>query len=590
MGASAVKTENCSVGFLKGAFVLTLGMIVVKICGLLQKVLLTNLYSTLGGNFAEFGTALFSNAYELYIPLFTLATVGFPVAVSRLVSENYALKRYKDIRQIYKVSLPLFFVMGLVCFLIMSLGSAFYVNKVIRSPYSLPALLMLSPTILFGCLVSVYRGYFEGLRNMTPTAVSEIIEALLKIGIGVVLSYAIVNTGVNQYSSTGKMFGIVFQNTEDAYRTLVAVSVSASVFGITLGSVAAFLYLKIRFSKKKGDIPPEYYSSSLEAISKKDTLRKMWKAAMPVGIGALVMSFSSSLDAIMVQNLIYNMAKNFPEEMMLQFNHILDEEISSSGDVTIHTCVWGYYSASLTLSSLVIAVTQVFGTSALPNVTAAYTKGNKNELAGAINTVLRLTSSVAFPCGIGMCVLAKPILSFVYSGNKNIALFGTDVLQLLGIAALFTGIVTPVCAMLMGLGQMRSTMSLYVFGTAVKLLTSFTFARKIQLNITGAAIASLTSNMFMCAVSLFLLAKKAGVLPDFLVCFLKPMLSATLCGVCAWLCAYVLSLNLMISIVISAIFYIFALVLLHTFTRNEILFLPNGKKIAKVLAKMRLIE
>ena len=111
------RQRTSSQNFLKGAFVLTLGMIAVKLCGLAQKVLLTNLYSELGGNFAEFGTALFSNAYELYVPLFTLATVGFPVAVSRLISESFAKERYKDIKQIYKIAKPFFTLTGLLCFL-----------------------------------------------------------------------------------------------------------------------------------------------------------------------------------------------------------------------------------------------------------------------------------------------------------------------------------------------------------------------------------------------------------------------------------------------------------------------------------------
>ncbi|MGN0504343.1 MAG: oligosaccharide flippase family protein, partial [Ruminococcus sp.] len=174
--------KDVSQSFLKGAFILTLSMIAVKLCGLAQKVLLTNLYGTLDGNYAEFGTALFSNAYEIYVPLFTLATVGFPIAVSRLVSESYAKERYNDIKQTYKVAKPFFIIMGLVCFLLMVAGSFWYMNY-IKSPYSLPAMMVLAPTIFFGCLVSVYRGYFEGLRNMTPTAISEVIEAVSKIAI-----------------------------------------------------------------------------------------------------------------------------------------------------------------------------------------------------------------------------------------------------------------------------------------------------------------------------------------------------------------------------------------------------------------------
>lgn len=581
------KTKSTSQSFLKGALVLTISMIAVKLCGLAQKVLLTNLYGTLGETYAEFGTGLFSNAYELYVPLFTLATVGFPIAVSRLVSENYAKERYNDVRQVHKVSKPFFLIMGVLCFLIMTVGSFFYVGEMgINQPYALPALLVLAPTILFGCLVSIYRGYYEGMRNMTPTAISEVIEAVSKIAIGVVLSYIVVNIGVNQYSSTGTIFGMSFASKEEAYNTLVSISVAASIFGITMGSVLAFLFLRIRFAVRKGEIPSEYYTNSLEALSKKETFRKMAATALPIGIGALVMSLSGSIDSFIIQKVILNMAERTPAALLAEFNGKLDTALAEG---SIHTCIWGYYTASLTLVSIVIAVTQVFGTSAMPNVTAAYTKGNKDELKQSINTVLRLTTMVTFPCAIGISVLSGPILSLVYSGNENISMFGSEVLQVLGLAVIFMGTITPICSMLQGIGKVKSSMGIYIFGTLSKVLVSYLFARNISINIVGSAIGSLISNFMMCTVALFILVRSTKIMPDFLSVAIKPMLSAVICGAAAYLCTYVLGLNLLFSIVISAIIYLVSLLILRTFTKNELLMLPGGKKIAKILAKLHFI-
>ncbi len=583
-----VKTKSASQSFLKGALVLTISMIAVKLCGLAQKVLLTNLYGTLGETYAEFGTGLFANAYELYVPLFTLATVGFPIAVSRLVSENYAKERYNDVRQVHRVAKPFFLVMGIICFLIMTVGSFFYVGSLgINQPYALPALLMLAPTILFGCLVSVYRGYYEGMRNMTPTAISEVIEAFSKIAIGVVCSYIVVNIGVNQYSSSQTIFGMSFATKEEAYSTLVSISVAASIFGITMGSLIAFLFLRIRFALRKGEIPADYYINSVEALSKKETFRKMAATALPIGIGALVMSLTGTIDSFIIQRVILGMAENQPAELMAEFNGKLNSALAEG---SIHTCVWGYYTASLTLVSIVIAVTQVFGTSAMPNVTAAYTKGNKEELKESMNTVLRLTTMVTFPCAIGLSVLSEPVLSLVYSGNENISVFGSEVLQVLGLAVIFMGTITPICSMLQGIGKVKSSMGIYIFGTVSKVLVSYLFARNISINIVGSAIGSLVSNFMMVTVALFILVRSTKIMPDFVSVALKPMLSAVCCGGAAYLCAYILGLNLLISIVISAIIYLAMLLILHTFTKNEVLMLPKGKKIVIILEKLHLIR
>lgn len=574
-----------SQSFLKGALVLTVSMVLVKFCGLLQKVLLTNLYSTLGETYGEFGSGLFANAYELYVPLFTLATIGFPVAISRMISEAYAKGRYKDVERTYKVAKPFFIIMGTACFLLMAVGGFVYVEY-IDSPYSLFAILMLAPTIFFGCLVSVYRGYFEGLRNMTPTAVSETIEAIAKIAIGVVASYIVINLGVREYTARGTIFTLSFNSKDEAYRTLLSFSVAASIFGITIGSVLSFLYLRIRFAIRKGDIPPEYYINSAEAVSKRETFKNMLKVALPVGVGALVMSFANSLDATILNRILKNMVADSPHELLLQYPELQKEIFVSN---TAHTCIWGYYSSCLTILSIVAAVTQVFGTSAMPNVTNAYTKGDRGELKKSIETVTRLAAIFAFPCGIGLTILAKPILSLVYFSNPNIPQYGAPVLQVMGISSIFIGLCTPVSSMLQGVGKANLTMLIYVFGTSLKVLISYFFARNINVNIVGTAIGSLVSNLLMCIASAFLLLKFTKVRLNFLSVLIKPFAASILCGVCAYLCYYKLELNVIISVVISAIIYIAFLFILHTFSKDEIKMVLNCKKIVIILEKLHLI-
>ncbi len=578
------KSKDTSQSFFKGAFILTLSMVAVKLCGLAQKMILTNLYGTLGENYGATGTGLFSNAYEIYVPLFTLATVGFPIAVSRLVSESYAKERYKDVRQIYRVARPFFVIMGLVCFLLMVCGSFIYV-RIIDSPYSLLAMMFLAPTIFFGCLVSVYRGYFEGLRNMTPTAVSEVIEAFSKIAIGVVLALVVIKVGSSQYASSGQIFGLTFDNQEDAYNTLLSFSVAASVFGITMGSVLAYVFLRIRFAKTKGDIPQEYYENSLEAISKKETFKKMCKTAIPIGIGALVMSISGTIDAMIIQNLMLNMANNNPEALMAQFPD-LGVQLEKG---TIHTCIWGYYSTAITFTSLVVSVTQVFGTSAMPNVTNAFTKGNKKELKDSMESVLRLTTMFAFPCAIGLAVLAAPVLALIYSGQTDIHQYGGEVLQVLGVSVIFMGTITPLCSMLQGVGKVKETMFIYILGTFVKIGVSFLFARIPEINIVGAAIGSLVSNFLMCLIAMIILIKSTKIMPNFLNSIIKPLIGAIACGATAYLFKYVLNLNLIVTIVISAIIYLLTLLVLHTFTRGDVERFPKGKKIVIILEKLHLI-
>ena len=243
--AVATSEKDVSQTFLKGAAILTLSMVIVKVFGLLDKILLTNIYSMFGEDVASMGMGLYSNAYEIFCVIFTVATGGLPIAISRLVSQNMAEKRYNDVKLIHKISVPLFSIVGIVC-LIAMIGSSFVYVQFINSPYSLHAMLCLAPTILFGCIASIYRGYFEGQRNMTPTAISEIIEAGIKLLIGTLCAYLVMRFGIDSYNQTGTFLWYTFATETEAQNTILAFSVAGAICGITLGSFLSFLFLFLK--------------------------------------------------------------------------------------------------------------------------------------------------------------------------------------------------------------------------------------------------------------------------------------------------------------------------------------------------------
>ncbi len=202
---NAVKNfeQDVSSSFIKGAAILTISMVIVKVFGLLNKIILVRILTNYGiEGMASFGMGLYANAYELFVVIFTVATGGLPIAISRLVSENMTKKRYKDVRQIHNISVPFFTILGLVCFLIIVGSSVPYTYFVIKSRYAVYGMVALAPTVFFGCLASAYRGYYEGQRNMTPTAVSEIIEAVVKLVVGSLLAYGILVWGMESNAAT----------------------------------------------------------------------------------------------------------------------------------------------------------------------------------------------------------------------------------------------------------------------------------------------------------------------------------------------------------------------------------------------------
>lgn len=583
-----IKQKSSAQTFLKGAMIMSISMVIVKILGMVYKVMLTRIYGMFGDDLAGIGTGLLSNAYEVYIPLFTLATAGFPIAVSRLISESIAEERYKDVRMIRKVSKPFFIGMGLICFALM-VGISFFYVKIIKQPYAIYAMLMLAPSIFFGCLVSIYRGYFEGLRNMFPTALSEVVEVGVKVVVGLSLAYIVMSTGMNELKTYGTVFSLTFDNYEEAESTLLGLSVASAISGISIGSLFSFITLKIMSKMKRYRFEDEYFESSIDARTKKETFNLLLKTAIPIGLAALVMSISSTIDNIVIQNVLYNTVMNNKDELLAQFDGNLDTYPVNG----LHTYLLGSYSYALTIMQLVTALTQAFGTSAMPSVTNAYTKGDKGELKTSIDTVMKLTMLFTLPAGIGMFAIPYPIVSLLYSGYS--AVVAARALRVMGISVIFIAASTPICSMLQGVGRIDMPLKLYSVAMVMKILLNYLFVSVVSINIMGAAIGSLVAYLFVCVVGMYFLIKRAGVRPNFTQTIIKPLIGAIICGAMAYFSNSLFNkflpfaVSTILCIIVAGAFYLISLLLLRTFSENEIKMLPKGKNIVTILAKLHLI-
>ena len=560
-----------------GAAILTMCLLLVKIIGMLYKVSLSRLYGPVGA-------ALLSNAYELYIPLFTLATAGFPIAVSRMVSESMSKGRYKDVRRIKKVAIPFFVVAGVIACLLMILFSFFYI-RIIKSPDSFVSMIVLAPAIFFGCLVSAYRGYYEGMRNMVPTSVSEVVEALVKLLVGYSFAYIMMNYG-------GKLFGITDE------RTLLKFSVASAIFGITLGSFCSFLYIWLRYKIEGDAITPEMYKSAPKPRSKNETFRILLKTAIPIGLGALIMSVAGTVDSMLIQRRLIGMMEKVPEKLLMQYPGLIPDEKVSDG--LVHSYLWGCYSYALTIMNLVVTVTQAFGTTALPNVTEAYTKGNKENLKRSIETVMRVTFVFTIPAGLGLTALADPIMHLIYGHTDGVDI-SVEVLKLMGIAVIVFAAATPMCSMLQAVGRVDMPLKLYAVGMLIKVVSNYIFCGIPKINVQGGSLGTLLCYTFVIIVSIYVLIKETGIFPDLRVAVLKPLAASVICILASWLSYKLVSplmpertvgllISMIVAIAVACIIYFVFLLLFRAITRDDILMLPKGEKIADLLGKYKLIR
>ena len=554
---SKTKSGKRSQSFLKGAMVLGSSMIIVKLMGMIYKILLSN-------QFGGVGTGLFNSAYALYNPLFMLSTAGFPIAISRMVSESVTKKRYRDVKQIHRVSVPIFVIAGCLCFLAMVLGSFIYI-KLINADNA-PAR--------------------QKRRAPWPG----------KLFLGLAASLLVTKYGMGQYAKTGYVFGVKCANEIEAQSAIIPIAIGAAITGISVGSLLGFVFLFIRYKKGGDGITAEELKSSPKPRRAGTTLRIMVKTAIPIGLGSIIMSLADMIDSTLVQIRINNIMQTDPKALLDVYGSLIPDNVYYANET--HTFLYGCYGIALTLMMLVTAVTQVFGTTALPSVTAAWTSGNKIQLKKSMETVMRVTTLVTIPSGIGMSVLAEPLLSMIYhgSGVADEVEIGSKVLTVMGISVIFIATSTPLCSMLQAIGRMDVPLKLFSVGMIMKIIVNYVLVGIPQINIQGANIGSIVCYGFVTVVALFVICRETKIIPDFISIFVKPLIAGLICGAAAYFSEIFFDMFFkqriatILAVVTAIVVYLIALLLLKAIKREDVLQMPKGNKIVKILEKRKLIE
>ncbi|HAG57168.1 MAG TPA: polysaccharide biosynthesis protein [Ruminococcaceae bacterium] len=578
---SAKQKQN----FLHGALILMSATVIVKIIGYFFKV-------PLKGIIGVSGFGYFNAAYGLFNTLYALSVAGMPVAVARMVAQNMQQGRFRDVRKIKRLSTIAFLCAGLLGSLLMLAGAGPYV-RLAQNPNAFLSVFVMSPAIFFVCASSSYRGYYEGLRNMYPTAWSQVLEALVKLVCGLLFACAAIRMGMEEYEGSGTVFGALVSTPEQARLAVLPYGAAGAILGIVVSTAAGSLFLWA-YNRRRGDgISAQMLEQAVPAATGKEILKQLWTIAVPICLGALALNITTLIDVSSLTNRLSTALANGEEALLSMYDGILPADMPRE---EIPNYLFGAYNMSVTLFNLIPALTTTFGVSALPSVTAAWTSQNRRMLQKNIESVWRVTSMIAFPAGFGICALAEPILTLVYQADPASIPIAAPILRVLGIAAIFVALSSPTNSMLQAIGRVKVPVRLMLIGGFLKLAVNFSLVPIPSVNIQGAPFGTLLCYMTIICISVPTLCRAAGVRLRFGKVFLKPLFAGALCGITAWAGYGLLSrvagntISTSFSILAAGIVYVVVLFLTHGVEKYDILMLPKGEKIAKLLEKYGLIE
>ncbi|MCQ2418854.1 MAG: polysaccharide biosynthesis protein [Clostridia bacterium] len=541
--------------FLGGAAVLALATAIVKIIGAIYKIPLQRFIG-------EAGFSYFNTAYDIYSVLLMISTTGLPVAMSRMISEAQALGQSAQIRNIYKVSRRVFLLLGLIGTVGMA-ALCVPLAMLHGQKNAWFAILCLSPAVLFICITSSYRGFFQGQGNMTPTSVSQVMEALCKLVIGLGLAIGIMYL----FRSRGVIMDKPDEElTKPQLKELnIARSWAAggAIIGVTSGCLVAMAYL---FRKhRKAD---NYLSAAGGEIrSNKETIRELLRIAIPITIGAAGLQLITSLDSIIYMWRLKTAAG-------------FDQDGADS--------LKGIYNFCQTIFNLPCAFITPIVVSSIPAITEHITMKNKRGERIVSESAIRVMSLIALPCAIGLAVLSVPIYKLLASYDQTSLKTAGPVLSILGVCVVFNAMVLVTNAIMQAHGDVNTPVIHMLIGGVLKLIVNFILVSNPAINIKGAAIGTLICYIAITVMNLIAMLKR-GYAVSLVRTVLKPLAAALIMGAVAFfgyrLIVSILSEKLATvgAIIAAGICYVIFVLVLRVITKEDCELLPKGDKIAKIL-------
>lgn len=541
--------------------------VLVKLIGALFKIPLAS-NACLG----DLGFGYFSSAYDLFTPIYSLAMAGLPVALARTVSEHMAAGRYKDVRLSLKISRRIYFITGLAGFSLMLALIFPFVRLTDKTGQTVYSLFAIAPSMLFCCIISAYRGYYEGLRNMYPTAVSELIEALCKLILG---------------------FGFAFLTVKITGN--VAFGAAAAMLGITAGTLLAAVYLKLYHSFKGDRITDSELSGSPDAVSGKQAAKALLVLAVPIALASLCNNIASLIDVSMVKWQLSRLMADNAELIRNMYSRSLSAYNSVSAtpltDTELPTFLYGIRGKAYTLFNLVPTLTSVIGVTAVPVIAECSKRRDLNGLKRNTESVLKLSAVISFPIAAGFIAVGGRIMRLLYSTEASVEI-GGPLLNIFGFAVIFAGLSIPMNGILQAIGKQKAALFNIALGAIAKLTVNFLAVGNPKINIKGAALGTLACYFLIFALNFITFIKAVKILPEIKNTLIKPFAAAGLCG----LAAYLISLAgntffiTCIAIFAAGTVYFSLLVLLNTFCEADFSGFPKGKSVVDFCKKHRIIR
>ena len=567
---SQAKKQN----FLQGASILAAAVVIVKIIGAFYKIPLRMIIG-------DEGYGYFTTAYDIYSIFLTISTAGLPLAMSRMITLEYSLEHYRSMRRVYKVSQTIFFILGLTCTILM-LAFSGPLAQSLKQPRAVPAIICLAPCALLMCTISPLRGYFQGQENMVPTSTSQVLEAAIKLVVGLALAWAV-----------------------DHFTGNKALAAGAAILGVTASCAGSVIFLFCKFRSAWKTLPSQS-DEELPTVGK--TIKNLFAIAIPITIGSAGLYILNVIEAgVYMDKLVDLIASgryDLPLVESLKTSILAEDPSIAAADLhsRVATTLKGIYNFGQTIFNMPVSLIAPISISVMPALTAQLTLKNSQQVRSIEESSARITGLLSFPCCVGLCLLAGPVMSLLgrygtdAQGLMKLEL-GTTLLFLLSAGIIANSLIMYTNVTLQSYGKFNIPVINTVLVACVRLPLVGYMTGNPALGIIGIPLTGLLSNTAIVVLNLIALRFVATEKPKLLRNFFRAAIPAAVMGVAVYgvrlgleaLLSSVGSATLSAALIcaggiaVGVVVYVLAVVVCKVITYEDCLLLPKGEKLAKVL-------
>lgn len=533
--------------------ILALAGVLVRILGLAKRIPLTYIIGDVGNSY-------YSAAYEIYNIVLTISAYAIPLSVSKLVAARVNKGQYKNAQKILRCTLIFAFVVGLIASLLVFIFSH-SLSSMMNEPMSYLALRVLAPTLFIVAIMAVFRGFFQGLGTMVPTACSQLIEQIILIAVSLSAASILTNKGAK--------VGAFLQN--ENYKN--AYGAAGATLGCCIGALASLIFLFLVYKKYRRGFEKKVLRDPTDKIeSTLFVYKTLIFTIVPVVISATVNNISNFLDQYI-------------------HNRIM---IEKGMDMALKSQNWGIYSGKyLVLIGVPIAMSNAMGASSVPTLAGIMRRKAYDEAKEKISSVIRITMMISIPCAVGMAVLAPEIVYTLFSTTTetapNLIRIGALGIVLFSFSTLTNGILQGMSKMIKPITHGLIALAIHV--TILVCLLKFT-----SWNIYAVAFSNNIFSLVICVLNLFSISRILGYRQEYVKTFIFPIISSIIMG----LVLFVINIPLqsggysrlftILEIFIGALVYLLTMIISKGITKNELFAIPGGTRLYSLLSKLHLMK